>query len=359
MRAVINNQICLASCVLAFFALFGSLEVSALQCEPQNEKPQTDEMGVSVCEGGAPLGQNLSGVTVDDFTYPSDGQFSHTKLFQIRSCGNYYCHRPAYFNLRSDGVTLEGDSGSKIPLEVSIKQQYNGKTVTFPAQTECNNDSCDFKGAGLYQQYQCEECLDFELTMKADLNDLIKKGVLTQSGTHSGTLTFTIDQAPSTEGINANDADVDWDVNLSVELNMPSLIQISGLEDMYLSSEGKGTQQFCVYTLGAPTFSLMPDSTNGESLGGAPWSDFRLSNKAKDYHLLYSMTIKDGTKSKDFYISSDSNPPSVDYTGWKPSIVPDCRTGDNMELKIFIYGNIDTAPAGVYSDTMEITVIPE
>ena len=358
MTAVINNQICRASCVLvlAFFGLLGSLEASTLQCVPRSNTPSKDPaMGVTVCENSTIVDKDLLDESV---TYPSDGQFSHTKPFQIRSCGNYYCHRPAFFNLRSDGVTLEGDSDSKIPLEVSIKQ-YKGKSVTFPAQTECDNDSCDFKGAGKHQDFQCEECLNFELTMKADLNGLIKKGTLTQSGKHSGTLTFIIDQAPSTAGINAGDANVNWPVNLYIELDIPSLIQISGLENMTLSSAGTDNREFCVYTLGAPTFSLMPVSENGERYSvGSQWSDFRLSNEAEDY-LRYSMKIDDGAKSFSYHWGSrnDYLPPA--YTGWKPSNVLDCSAGKNMELTISVIDGIDAAPAGVYSDTMTITVYPD
>ena len=162
--------------------------------------------------------------------------------------------------------------------------------MNFPADTECLSGICDFQGSGRLVN-QCEQCLNFELTMSADFNDLIKKGTLTQSVKHFGTLTFIIDQAGSTAGSVAPDADVDWPVNLYIELDIPSFIQISGLETMTLSSEGTGTQRFCVYTLGAPAFSLMPASKNGKPYsGGGLWSDFRLSNEAEN-DLKYLMKI--------------------------------------------------------------------
>ena len=124
MRAVINNQICRARCVLvlAFFGLFGSLEVSALQCVPRPGTPAlNDAMGVTVCENSIVVGQNLSGIT--QLPYPSDGQFFAEKEFQIRSCGKFNCYRAAYFNILSDGVTLKDNLDnptSEIPLTVSI-----------------------------------------------------------------------------------------------------------------------------------------------------------------------------------------------------------------------------------------------
>lgn len=360
MRAVINNKICWASCVLAFFGLFGSLEASTLQCVPHPSTPALDDaMGVTVCENSVVVGQNLSGIT--QLPYPSDGQFSHKKPFQIRSCGKYHCDRAAYFNVRSDGVTLKDNQDnptSEIPLTVSIKQLSSGKIVNFPADTECLSGLCDFQGAGRVL-YQCEECLNFELTMRADFNDLIRKGTLKQSGKHSGTLTFIIDQAGSTADSGVPDASVNWPVNLYIELDIPSLIQISGLEDMTLSSEGTGTQRFCVYTLGAPTFSLMPVSKNGEPyLQGSQWSDFRLSNEAEDY-LRYSMDIDDGAKSFSYNWGSRNDYLPPVYTGWKPSNVLDCSAGENMELTISLIDNMNAVPDGVYSDTMEITVYPE
>lgn len=361
MRAVINNQICRVSCVLvmAFFGLFGSLEASALQCVPRpGTGSMNDAMGVTVCENSSIVGNDL---LQDSLTYPSDGQFSHTKPFQIRSCGKFNCDRAAYFNVRSDGVTLKDNQDnptSEIPLTVSIKQLFSGKTVNFPADTECLSGICDFQGAGRVVN-QCKECLNFELTMSADFNDLIKKGTLTQSGKHFGTLTFIIDQAGSTAGSGAPDASVDWPVNLYIELDIPSLIQISGLEDMTLSSsDGTGFQKFCVYTLGTSTFSLMPDSKNGKPWQSGPWSDFRLSNKAND-DLRYSMNINDGNKNRNFRWGSHPDYLYGRYTGWKPSNVLDCSAGENMELTITVIDNMDAVPDGVYSDTMELTVYPK
>ena len=331
-----------------------------MQCVPRPGTPAlNDAMGVTVCENSVVVDQNLSGMT--QLPYPSDGQFFAKKEFQIRSCGKYNCDRAAYFNVRSDGVTLKDNQDnptSEIPLTVSIKQLSSGKTVDFPADTECLSGICDFQGAGRVWN-PCEECLNFELAMSADFNDFIKKGTLTQSGKHFGTLTFIVDQAGSTVDSGVQDASVNWPVNLYIELDIPSLIQISGLEDMTLSSEGTGTQRFCVYTLGAPTFSLMPVSENGEQYSvGSQWSNFRLSNEAENY-LRYSMKIDDGAKSFSYYWGSRNDYLPPVYTGWKPSNILDCSTGENMELNIFVIDKMDAVPDGVYSDTMEITVYPE
>ena len=363
MTAVIKNWVCWVSSVL-FLGLLGPLEVSALQCEPPYWTPeQSDEMGVTVCEKGEMVGPYLSRETQ---SYPTDGQFSATKPFQIRSCGKYNCDRATSFNVLSEGVTLVDNHyypNSKIPLTVSIKQKINGTTVTFspddPANTPCSSE-CDFQGAGRYREHVCEDCLDFELTLSADLNKLLEQGTLKQSGSHYGTLKFTIDQASSSVGGNG-DSGVDRDVYLYITLYIPPLIQISGLENMTLSSEGIGTQQFCVYTFGAPTFSLMPYSANGESPGtGGPWSDFRLSNRVGDklQYLMNIKTIKGGNKSHNFRWGSRQDYRQGNYTNWPPSNVLNCSNGENIELTITVIDSIDAAPAGVYSDTMTITVYP-
>ncbi|MBO9494597.1 hypothetical protein J7438_10915 [Thalassotalea sp. G20_0] len=349
MTAVINNQIRRASCVLvlAFFGLLGSLEVSALQCEPinpDNDNP-ADSTGVSVCEGGSPLGQNLSAMTE---LYPSDGQFSATKEFQIRSCGRFGCARAAYFNVRSAGVTLN-NATSEIPLNVSIEQTAFGKSVDFPANTTCNSDDCDFRGAGLFPFFRCEECLNFKLTIEAKLNDLIKEGTLTQSGKHSGTLTFTIDQAPSTAGITAGDAGVNWPVNLYIELDIPALIRISGLRDMTLdSTSGSGTRKFCVFALGADNFKLKPDSSYGSN--GSEGKDFQLRNG--DESIRYTMVLSDQTGKNETISYSKS------YSGWEPSKSFNCEGQTNQNMTVTIEAKSGGSD-GKYSDTMTLYVEPE
>ncbi|WP_257266664.1 hypothetical protein, partial [Endozoicomonas sp. ONNA2] len=234
----IKNWVCWVSSVL-FLGLLGPLEVSALECEPRPGTPeQTDAMGVTVCEKSTIVNSYLSNEA--QFTYPSNGLFSVTKDFQIRSCGRYNCDRAASFNVLSEGVTLVNNLAnptSKIPLTVSIKQKKNGATVTFspdaPANTPCTS-VCDFQGAGRTVNF-CEECLDFELTLSADLNQVMEQGTLKQSGWHSGILTFTINQAPSSVG-GSGDAGVDRVVNLVIYLLLPPLIRISGLQDMTLST---------------------------------------------------------------------------------------------------------------------------
>ncbi|WP_257266520.1 hypothetical protein [Endozoicomonas sp. ONNA2] len=262
----------------------------------------------------------------------------------------------------SEGVTLVDNHyypNSKIPLTVSIKQKINGTTVTFspddPANTPCTSQ-CDFQGAGRKVNV-CEDCLDFELTLSADLNKLMEQGTLKQSGWHSGTLTFTIDQADSSVG-GDGDSGVDRDVYLYITLYIPPLIQISGLENMTLSSEGIGTREICVYTLGASTFSLMPFSTNGKPNGGGVWTDFRLSNRAGNT-LQYLMNINDGRKNHNFRWGSRLDYRQGNYTNWQPSNVLNCSNGENIELTITVIDSIDAAPAGVYSDTMTITVYPD
>ncbi|MGO0305658.1 hypothetical protein ACTL6P_03450 [Endozoicomonas acroporae] len=351
MTAVIKNWVCWVSCVL-FLGLLGPLEVSALQCVPanpdnDNPKPST---GVSVCEGGGPLlDQPLSAMTV---SYPSNGSFTVTKEFQIRSCGRFGCARPAYFNVRSAGVTLK-NATSEIPLTVSIEQTAFKKSVDFPASTACNSDNCDFRGAGTGRlSFRCEECLDFTLTIGANLNDLIKEGTLTQSGEHSGTLTFTIDQAPSTAGINAGDAGVEWPVKLDIELVIPELIQISGLENMPLDSTSRrGTRTFCVFALGTDKFKLRPDSSHGlVSSQRQEGKDFQLSNGEE--LIRYTMTLSDRNNKTTTITDSRW------YSGWTPSKSFNCNDYIDENMTVTIQADPGGSD-GMYSDTMTLYVEPD
>ena len=349
MRAVINNQICLASCVLAFFALFGSLEASASLCKPiiPDDGQPAPATAVSVCEGGAPLDHDLSGMTPK---YPSGGQFSATKNFEIRSCGSWTCHRAARFNIRGERVTLKDESGnSNITLDVSIKQVNTNKIVTFPNTNKCTTGICQFQGAGITYK-PCDECLNFELTITADLNKLIENGDLSQSGKHSGTLIFTVDQADNTEDSTAGDAGVDWRVNLDIELHIPSLIRISGLRDMTLDSTSRsGTRKFCVFALGAEKFWLWPDSSQGlVSSQSQREKEFQLRNGNE--LIRYEMTLSDGTQTKTI-----SN--SDWYGNWKPSNSFNCEDYNNENMEVTIQADPGGSD-GMYSDTMTLYVEP-
>ena len=353
MTAVINNQICRASCVLvlAFFGLLGSLEASASLCKPINPEvgPPAPAKAVSVCEGGSPLGHDLREMT--ELKYPSGGQFSATKNFEIRSCGSWTCHRAARFNIRGERVTLKDESGnSNITLDVSIKQVNTNKIVTFPNTNKCTTGICQFQGAGITYK-PCDECLNFELTITADLNKLIENGDLSQSGKHSGTLIFTVDQADNTEDSTAGDAGVDWRVNLDIELHIPSLIRISGLRDMTLDSTSRsGTQQFCVFALGADNFWLWPDSSQGsESVNPSPGKEFQL--KKGEELIRYKMEIKDKNN------KTTVIPDSRWYWGWTASKSYNCNNYTNENMTVTIQAD-DGGSDGKYTDRMTLYVSP-
>ncbi|MFK0570991.1 hypothetical protein [Endozoicomonas sp.] len=142
---------------------------------------------------------------------------------------------------------------------------------------------------------------------------------------------------------------------LRIILDITPAIRISGLQDMTLAASNgsaHGSRPFCVFAVGTATFSLLPDSLNGQSIWGGVKKDFRLNSAGNT--LNYQITLSDG------FI--DMSPigsvwPGQPTTGWTPSKSPDCLSGNNMTIAVDV---ADTSgPAGVYTDTMTLTVAPE
>ncbi|KEI70070.1 hypothetical protein [Endozoicomonas elysicola] len=134
-------------------------------------------------------------------------------------------------------------------------------------------------------------------------------------------------------------------IPFTVKLQLEPAIQISGLEDMNLNNSNE--QQFCVFAIGAETFSLSARSNGGTK------NHFRLINGSSKQR--YSMTVRDKASLRETYKGNNHSTKS----GWQPSHQYTCNghTAENMKLTIDLYGNSQTT--GTFSDTMTLTVTPD
>ncbi|USE37018.1 hypothetical protein [Endozoicomonas sp. SCSIO W0465] len=342
-----------------------STNVMALICEPKpGANPQTGKVGLTLCESGSRIEDN----NLSDFSasWLGNGLLSASIPFQIRSCGDFYCNRATRFSLKSDGLTLNDKKGSsQIPLTVTVRQIHTGSEITFPDNRDCESGTtnCPFRGAGRQRNLSpdfCESCVDFELLISADLNALINSNTLTTSGTHSGTLTFTIDQALESSNTGSGDSGLNKDVDITIKINIPDLVQISGLNDMTLSKNSSvagrnyfAVQPFCVYRLGGGKFAIKAEGT-GVSAGDS----FRLAGNSQS--TTYKMKIGRTDKKLLVDFKQEDTKSSGQWRGDCESFGNNLTGDTNMTLEVRINkAEADSLPAGVYTDTMTLTVIPK
>lgn len=341
--------------------LIVTTDAAALACDPYSSpaaSPRTRDMALSVCENSAKR-NDLSTYTA---SWPSDGQLAGTIPFQIRSCGDYYCNRATRFTLRSNSVTLSNGT-SEIPLTVKVRQLHTGTTLTFPDNRTCGSGAanCPFQGAGRQTNISpdyCESCVNFELLITADLAALQSSGTLTQSGLHSGTLVFRIDQAIDSSNTASGDSGHERDVDVTIQLNVPDLLQISGLSDITMTqnspvSSGNylATHKFCVYRSGNGKFKIQAEGT-GVSTGNA----FRLSGTSQ--FVEYQMRIGRIGRQSVNYRQGDTK----SRGHWRGNCPPASNNpsgNTNMFLEIRVnQSQASSLPAGIYSDTMTLIVTP-
>ncbi len=338
-----------------------STESIAVVCDPNSSPaatPRTRDMALSVCENSNKR-NNLSTHTA---SWPSNGQLTDTIPFQIRSCGDYYCNRATRFTLRSDSVTLTNGS-SQIPLTVKVRQLQTGTTLNFPDNRTCDSGTadCPFRGAGrqtnLSPDY-CENCVNFELLISADLDALLADGTLSQSGQHSGTLTFRIDQAVDSSNTGSGDSGHERDVDITINLNVPDLLQISGLDDMTITQNSPvsggnylTTQTFCVYRSGDGKFKIQAEGT-----GVAPGDPFELTGASQS--ITYEMSIARTGRPPRSYTQGDTKSRGH-WRGDCPPANNNPSGQTNMTLEIRVnQSQASVLPPGLYTDTMTLTVMP-
>ena len=190
--------------VLPVFILIPFLSTQAVgdECTPTGSTG-TAGMSLTVCPDQPTF----------EVDWPEDLDLDTQLPFKIRSCGDYSCNRATEFAIGNDLDQWDEqkinliNGQSKIPLTVEMKQTATSKSVPLPVgynmAFDCkeNTNSCDFHGSGLTappwgspDEFDCSECVNFELHIKADLKDLITQKKLTSPGKHEGSFLLYIQQ---------------------------------------------------------------------------------------------------------------------------------------------------------------------
>lgn len=308
--------------------------------------------------------------------WPEDFDLKAQLPFQIRSCGDYGCNRATKLSIHTyrpdwDQQKINLVNGiSKIPLTVEVKQIKTPQPIRLPigynqiAGCLDNSNNCQFLGSGLTNypnNDDCPDCVYFELHLEENLNDLITAGSIKNSGSHKASFWLGIQQHKESSNTGSGDSGHHAWVRITISLNVPDLIQISGLNDMELSNKNlvgefyEKTQEFCVYTLLGQKFTIKASGTADTA------KDFRLVNNNKSYKIPYEMLI--GRTEGFPPVQIQPNNKLMEGEDWVGDCPPrgDNSNGDtNMTLKIRVdETEAGRQPSGVYKDTMTITVKPE
>ena len=165
---------------------------------------------------------------------------------------------------------------------------------------------------------------------------------LAQPGLYSGRIDMLGEE---TEGFFSSQDTTRFDFDVSV----PFRTRISGLTDIglgTLADDGTATsswRSFCIYTQGGVNFRL---TARGQR------TEFSLAQNSTliDYQLFMKSSQESG--------EGELLVPGQNYSQWAGSINQECTGGDNMQLKVTVpaTSNALSKPAGVYSDTITITV---
>lgn len=338
---------------------------------------QTAERALTVCKNSISTNYRLD---ISELSWPSNFKLDATEDFQIRSCGHYSCNRGAWFAIYSAEEKIELKKGqSSIPLTVTIKQNghHQGKEVLSNEDSGCFSTlgNCPFGGSGLrfhpdYPNYDGDayknnddypENVNFQIGFQADLKELINQGTLTEPGVHEANFDMVIQQHTTTINHDSGtDAGKKKNVTVTMSLDVPDLIQISGLNDMHLTGKKEGgyfksSQEFCVFRLGGQKFKI---EASGTTIGTSG-QRYRLLNNNDEPKIPYTMAMgpKDG--------ALINVPPKKETTAddW----LGDCRSwGDNlnddtnMKLEIeIIASEAAEQPTGKYQDRMTLIVKPD
>lgn len=345
-------------------------------CVPTG-KFQTAERALTVCKNSTSTDYQLD---ITEPQWPSNFTLDATENFQIRSCGDYSCNRAAWFAIYSQEEKIELKKGqSSIPLKVTIKQNGHDKgeavlshedSGCYSTQSKCpfggsglsfNPDWPDYVGDAYVNEDDHPENVNFEINFYADLKELINQSTLTESGVHEANFDMVIQQHITTVSENSGtDAGHKKNVTVKMSLDVPDLIQITGLDDMYLTGKKDGdyftsSQDFCVFRLGGQKFKI---EASGSTIG-TTGQRYRLVTNNNQHKIPYTMAMgpKDG--------ALIDVPPKKETSddGW----FGDCRSwGDNLnddtnmklEIKV-IASEAAEQPTGRYQDKMTLIVKPD
>ena len=340
-------------------------------------KFQTAERALTVCKNSTSTDYQLD---ITEPQWPSNFTLDATENFQIRSCGHYSCNRAAWFAIYSQEEEIELKKGqSSIPLKVTIKQNghHQNEEVLSHQDSGCysTQSNCPFGGSGLthhpdYPDFGGDaykndddypENVNFQIRFQADLKELINQGTLTESGKHEANFELVIQQHITTVNMGSGtDAGKTKNVTVTMSLDVPDLIQITGLNDMYLTGKKEGdsftsSQDFCVFRLGGQKFKI---KASGSTIGTTE-KRYRLVTNDNKHKIPYTMAM--GPKNGTLINVPPKKETSAD--NW----FGDCKSwGDNLnddtnmklEIKVIASEAADQ-PTGRYQDRMTLIVKPD
>lgn len=188
-------------------------------------------------------------------------------------------------------------------------------------------------------------CRDNEFVIVAEIDATDLKSA---SGDYEGEFDVKVDFA--SPSMSAED-------ELDIELELPPTILISGLEDMPLThtenSDIKESQDFCVYVSGGDRFQIKAESQVGNG-------SFELSNGKNDDNIGYEVTVGRVNGGEGNSVGPINEGGYYSHKSWKGAKDLFCeKKGENMELTLNIAeSEISDKPAGVYEDTLHLTVQP-
>ncbi|MRI32560.1 hypothetical protein EOPP23_06115 [Endozoicomonas sp. OPT23] len=248
-------------------------------------------------------------------------------------------------------ITVEGSDlllrhtsvpGSSLPVELRIGRDGGSDSVSF-LKDQDNSLTINSEDVG------GTSCLNREFSIYATvrLQDLL---AVSSVGPFEGTFSITVESIPTTGAV------VRVRKSFSVRLfsgengPLPVLYRVSGLKDMELSSADAGDSwlfkdmSFCVFALGQSNYALSLDTDNHE--GGS----FGLVNG--DNNIPYRVSFRPSNTSQWSSIETEGRI----GTGRGSSSL-NCDSSVNAMLRVEVaVPDLEAAPAGVYTDVMEVTV---
>lgn len=148
----------------------------------------------------------------------------------------------------------------------------------------------------------------------------------------------------------------------SVDLNIlvPGLVLVNNLDDMFLTytpggGDVQATETFCVWSTPGLTYDITFDASNP-----AVGTDFTAVSGSTD-SVVYGVEFDDWTVGTSWVPVTDNVTLDNGTLGYfaANNTTPGCTT-DNAALRVTAeeLGNLDAAPAGVYTDTITLIVAP-
>ena len=245
---------------------------------------------------------------------------------------------------QSDGefvLRQNGNQANSIPVKFEIKTYEDSNSAPQTGGTYELGGEVRLTGNNSY-----DFCRENELTLSVTVSreDILKTGT---TGIYFGNFEFN-----SRSGFGRPVEAATWP--FTVTLNVKSVIQISGLEDLTLevdNSVATDQHDFCVFAMGKEKFTLEASSDVGNA---GKNGRFNLKMDGSDNYLEYKLTVSDADNNSETYYTKDtlgSFTPSNNYL---------CTDNFNPNMTVEITtDSVTKVPAGEYSDIMTFTVVPE